>query len=162
MSTSENLDQLINGLGDLTSKLILLVGPHLGSGKGKSDVLRSLGQRTKAAPMNVGLELGRLLSAAPKNKRAFSVSELLRELSDRHAFGGLVLIDNMELLFDRDLQANPLNLLKQLAHSKRVVAVWPGIYQEGRLIYADIGHPEYRDYGCEGVVVFETSLNHSK
>jgi hypothetical protein len=162
MSTSENLDQLISGLGDLTSKLILLVGPPLGTGKGNSDILRSLGQRTKAAPMNVSLELGRLLSAAPKNKRAFSVSELLRELSDRHVFGGLVLIDKLELLFDRDLQANPLNLLKQLAHSKRVVAVWPGTYQEGRLTYADIGHPEYRDYGCEGVVVFETSLNHSQ
>ncbi|MDQ3002293.1 MAG: BREX-3 system P-loop-containing protein BrxF [Fibrobacterota bacterium] len=124
MSTSEKLDHLISGLGDLTSKLILLVGSSLGPRKGKSDILRNLGERTKATPLKVGIELGRSLSAISKNKRAFAVSELLRELSDQHAFGGLVLIDNMELLFDRDLQANPLNLLKQLAHSKRVV--WPG------------------------------------
>jgi hypothetical protein len=53
---------------------------------------------------------------------------------------------NIELLFDRSLQLDPLDLLKRHAHAKRVVAVWPGELQgdtrTGRLTYADMGHPE--------------------
>jgi hypothetical protein len=42
-----------------------------------------------------------------------------------------------------------------LAHSKRVVAVWPGELRGDRLVYADMSHPEHRDYSRDGVVVLE-------
>ena len=71
----------------------------------------------------------------------------------------LLLLDNIELLFDRSLQLDPLDLLKRHAHAKRVVAVWPGELQgdarTGRLTYADMGHPEHQDYSLAGVVTFE-------
>lgn len=157
----EKLERLISELGDMNSKLILLVGTSDGDGKGKTKLLRTLSERSQVAPLNVGLELGRRLSAIPIKKRAFSASELLRDLADQHGAGGLLLLDNIELLFDKDLHVNPLNLLKGLAHARKVVAVWPGNYMADRLIYAEMGHPEYRDYGCDGLVVFETtSLNH--
>jgi hypothetical protein len=53
------------------------------------------------------------------------------------------------------LQINPLDLVRRLAHSKRVVAVWPGELRGDRLVYADMSHPEYRDYNRDGVVVLE-------
>ncbi|MDD4927715.1 MAG: BREX-3 system P-loop-containing protein BrxF [Gallionella sp.] len=158
----EKLEQLISELGDLNSKLILLVGSLNGGGKSKTALLRTLGERAKVEPLNVGIELGRRLSAVPINKRAFSAGELLRELADQHATGGLLLLDNLELLFEKDLQVNPLNLLKRLAHAQKVVAVWPGSYMADRLIYADMGHPEHREYGCDGLVIFETNLHNKK
>ena len=36
-----------------------------------------------------------------------------------------------------------------------IEAVWPGELRGDRLIYADMSHPEHRDYSCEGVVVLE-------
>jgi hypothetical protein len=36
---------------------------------------------------------------------------------------GVVLLDNIELLFDRRLRLDPLDLLKQLARARWVVAV---------------------------------------
>jgi hypothetical protein len=69
----------------------------------------------------------------------------------------LVLLDNIELLFDCSLRLNPLELLKRQGHVRRVVAVWPGELSRGRLIYGTMGHPEYQDYGTEGVVLFQVN-----
>ena len=146
------LEQLIGEIGDLNSKLILLVGQ---SRSGKTSLLRELGAKLHINPLNVGLELGRRLAATPNNKRGFSAGELLREIADQEQTGDLLLLDNLELLFEKGLQINPLDLVKRVAHSKRVVAVWPGELRGDRLIYADMGHPEHRDYSRDGVIVLE-------
>ena len=146
------LERLIGEIGDLNSKLILLVGP---SRSGKTQLLRQLSAKLNIEPLNVGLELGRRLAATPNNKRGFSAGELLREITNIHKTGGLLLLDNLELLFEPSLQVNPLDLIKRLAHAQPVVAVWPGELLGDRLAYADMSHPEHRDYSREGVVVFE-------
>jgi hypothetical protein len=148
----EQLEPLIGEIGDLNSKLLLLVGPGR---SGKTRLLRDLGAKLSIAPLNVGLALGRRLAAKPNSKRGFSAGELLREIADHEQTGEPLLLDNLELLFEPTLQINPLDLLKRLAHAKRVVAVWPGELRGNRLIYADINHPEHRDYPCDGVVVLE-------
>jgi hypothetical protein len=157
----EKLTQIISDLGDLKSKLVLLVGTSENGARGKSALLKTLGERNQVSPMNVGLELGRRLFPISKMKRAFSAGLLLRELADQYSGDGLLLLDNIELLFEKDLQVNPLELLKLLAHSRKVVAVWPGDYHAERLTYADMSHPEHRDYGCDGLVVFDTNLHHT-
>ena len=146
------LERLIGEIGDLNSKLILLVGS---SRSGKTKLLRELGTKLNIEPINVGLELGRRLAATPINKRGFSAGELLREIADKERTDDPLLLENLELLFEKSLQINPLDLVKRLAHSKRVVAVWPGELRGDRLIYADMSHPEHRDYSRHGVVVLE-------
>lgn len=152
MQVIAKLEQLIGEIGDINSKLILLVGP---SRSGKTQRLRQLGAKLNIEPLNVGLELGRRLAATPNNKRGFLAGELLREIADKERTEDPLLLDNLELLFEPGLQINPLDLVRRLAHSKRVVAVWPGEMRGDRLIYADMSHPEHRDYSCEGVVVLE-------
>jgi hypothetical protein len=143
------LGQLMEDLRGLHSKLILLVGvPHAG----KTSLLRAFGERVNASPLNVGAELGQRLAAVPQRQRHLQVGTILHELADGHALGDLLLIDNIELLFDPALQLDPLALLKRHARTRRVVAVWPGELSDGRLTYADVGHPEQRDYGTEGLV----------
>lgn len=146
------LERLIGDIGDLNSKLVLLVGA---SRSGKTKLLRELGAKLNIDPINVGLELGRRLAAMPNNKRGFSAGELLREIADKERADAPLLLDNLELLFEKSLHINPLDLVKRLAHSKRVVAVWPGELRGDRLIYADMNHPEHRDYSRDGVVVLE-------
>ena len=145
----EKLERLVGDIGDLNSKLILLVGP---SRSGKTQLLNQLGAKRNIKPLNVGLEMGRRLAATPNNKRAFAAGELLREIADTQAADEL-LLDNLELLFEPSLHINPLDLIRRLAHSKRVVAVWPGALRGDRLIYADMSHPEHRDCSRDGVVV---------
>jgi hypothetical protein len=152
MSVLAKLEQLIIEVTDLNSKLILLVGP---SRSGKTQLLRQLSAKLSIKPINASMELGRRLAATPINKRGFAVSEILREIADRERTEDLLLLDNLELLFELSLEINPLNLVKRLAHSKSIVAVWPGELRGDRLIYADISHPEHRDYSRDGVVVLE-------
>ncbi len=146
------LERLIDEIGDLNSKLILLVGP---SRSGKTQLLRQLGAKLNIELLNVGLELGRRLAAMPNNKRGFSAGEVLREIASKERTEDPLLLDNLELLFEPGLQINPLDLVRQLAHFKRVVAVWPGELRGDRLVYADMSHPEHRDYSRDGVVVLE-------
>lgn len=152
----ESLERLVDELGALHSKLVLLIGPPKA---GKSALLHSLAQNKGIKPLNVGAELGGRLASIPQRQRHLQTITILRELADQHATGDLLLLDNIELLFDRSLRLDPLDLLKRHAHARRVVTVWPGDLQgdarTGRLIYADMGHPEHQDYSPAGVVPFE-------
>ncbi|MGV8691013.1 BREX-3 system P-loop-containing protein BrxF [Pseudomonas aeruginosa] len=148
----EQLEQRINEVGALQTKLVLLVGRP---GSGKSALIGALAQQRGAQVMSVGAALGRRLAVMSQRQRSLQANVVLRDLADEHADGDLLLLDNLELLFDRPLKLDPLDLLKRHAHGRRVVAVWPGELREGRLVYAEMGHPEYQDYGLDGLVPFE-------
>lgn len=147
----DRLERLVEEIAALHSKLVLLVGAP---GSGKTALLQVLGKNRGATPLNAGSALGSRLAAIPQKHRPLQTNTILRELADQHAVGDLLLLDNIELLFDRTLQLDPLDLLKRHAHARRVVAVWPGELRDGRLIYAEMGHPEHQDYGLEGLVPF--------
>ena len=148
----EKLDRFVGDIGAVHSKLILLVGS---SRIGKTALLGAFGRRRNVVPLNVGLELASLLSVVPQKQRHLQANTILRELADAHAKDDLLLVDNIELLFDQSLKLDPLDLLKRHAHARRVVGVWPGELREGRLTYADMGHPEHQSYAVEGLVTFE-------
>ena len=152
----EKLERLVDEVGALQSKLVLLIGAP---NAGKTALLHALTKSKGVTPLNVGAELGGRLAGMPQRQRHLQTMTILRELVDQHAPGDLLLLDNIELLFDRSLQLDPLDLLKRHAHARRVVAVWPGELQgdarTGRLTYADMGHPEHQDYSLAGVVPFE-------
>jgi len=150
------LGRLVDEVGALQSKLILIIGQP---NSGKSSLLNSLGKSKGVTPLNVGVALGSRLAGLPQRQRHLQTTTIMRELTDQHAPGDLLLLDNIELLFDRSLLLDPLDLLKRHAHSKRVVAVWPGQLhgdsRKGRLTYADMGHPEHQDYSLSGLVPFQ-------
>lgn len=148
----EKLDHLVNEIAVFHSKLILLIGTHH---SGKSALLSTFAKNRQVTSLNLGLALGKKLAVTPLKQRQLEASTILRELIDHYTNNDLLLIDNIELLFDRTLKLDPMDLLRRNAHARRVVAVWPGELRDGRLIYADIGHPEHQDYSLEGVVPFE-------
>jgi hypothetical protein len=146
------LDRLVEEISCLNSKLALLIGPPR---SGKSNLLRQLSERRQARVLNVGEALGRRLLHVPRTQRHLHVADLQKDLADEFASHGLLLIDNIEILFDRTLRISPLDLLKRLAQARRVIAVWPGDSREDRLSYATTGHPEHQDYGIDGLVPFK-------
>jgi replication-associated recombination protein RarA len=148
----EKLELLATAIASLHSKLILLVGSQ---STGKTSLLKAFGKRVEAEPLNVGSQLGLRLAGLSQKQRPIEAISLLRELADQHAKDDLLLLDNIEILFDRSLQLDPLDLLKRQAQVRCVVAVWPGDLHDGRLTYAVMGHPEHQDYGNDGFVPFE-------
>lgn len=148
----EKLEHRVDDITSLNSKLVLLIGPPR---SGKSVLLGQLSERRHASVLNVGAVLGRRLLAIPSTRRHLQAADILKDLADDNANQGMLLLDNIELLFDRTLQLNPLDLLKRHAQARPVVSVWPGELRENRLSYANAGHPEHQDYGINGLVPFE-------
>lgn len=146
------LQRLLEEVESTNTRLILIVGA---GHRGKTRLLQRLGEELKVAPLNVGLELGRRLSVMPVAKRALSTSEELRALTEQRAPDAPLLLDNLEVLFEPSLQVSPLDLLRKIAHGRRVIAVWPGECRGDRLTYAEVTHVEHRDDGRNGIVIFE-------
>lgn len=147
----ERLDRIVDDISGIKTKLIILVGP---SGSRKSKLLKQLAERRQARILSVGVALGPELMTIPRNRRHVQAADMLNGLADNFATQGLLLLDNIEILFDRTLQLDPLDLLKRQANARRVIAVWPGELRQTRLSYAKTGHPEHQEYGVDGLVTF--------
>ncbi len=65
----------------------------------------------------------------------------------------LILLDNIEILFDVAFKQDPLRLLQRLSRNRTVVASWNGTVDDGYLVYATPEHPEYRRYPARELVL---------
>jgi len=145
-------DQILRKIDDVDSlyyRLILMVGP---AGSGKTSALQELSARTFAPLVNVNLELSHRMLFLTERQRTLQAPKLFGEIVSEAA-GELVLLDNIEILFDARLKQDPLRLLQGLSRNKTVVASWHGSVVDGHLTYAVPDHPEYRRYPIHDFLV---------
>ena len=132
----------------LYHRLILIVGAE---GVGKTAALRDLAERTGAPLINVGVELSRRLLDLSEWQRPIRVVSLLERIV-AETESDVVLLDNIEIVFDVALRQDPLRVLKSLSRKRTVVAAWNGSMDHGHVLYAVPEHPEYRRYPLDGVL----------
>ncbi|MEN6327778.1 MAG: BREX-3 system P-loop-containing protein BrxF [Syntrophomonas sp.] len=145
--------EILPSLEHAYSKLILLVGTK---DSGKTKVLQELQFQTGAPLLNVNLEVSRCLLEMTQRQRALRVAECMGN-TVRECGNPLVLLDNLELLFDPALQLNPLKLLQGLARNQILIVAWNGRIKDGNLVYAEPGHPEYQSYSNSDLIIFNCS-----
>ena len=141
--------QRIKQAAELYYRLLLVVAP---AGAGKTTLLRKVGDCIGTRPINVNLELSRVMLELTERQRALQLPRLLRNILSDIA-SEVVLLDNIEILFDVSLQQDPLRLLQGLSRNKTVVASWNGSIDNGYLTYAVPDHPEYRRYQIRDFLV---------
>ena len=146
---SEAVVEKIGHAENLYHRLVLVVGPE---GSGKTTALRDVAERIDAPRINVSLELSRRLLDLTERQRRIRVPMLLGGVVAKTE-GTVVLLDNVELLFDTALRQEPLRLLQRLSRRRTVVATWNGSMEDGHIVYAVPNHPEYRHYPVDGVLV---------
>ena len=141
----------IGDAGSLYHRLVLVVGA---GGAGETAALRGVAERIGAPLVNVNLELSRSMLDLTERQRPHQVRRLLEGIV---AEGGndVVLLDNIEILFDAALQQHPLRLLQNLSRSRTVAAAWNGSVEGNHIHYAAPGHPEYRRYRLDGVLAVD-------
>jgi Cdc6-like AAA superfamily ATPase len=137
----EKIRQSLQAAEGMYHRLVLLVGE---TGTGKTGVLRDVAEELGTSVININLALaGELLELTAK-QRSLRLQDILDRIAARDR--SPVVLDNLEILFDKDLKQDPLRLLQSLSRNRTVLASWNGTMNCGRLLYAEAGHPEYRSY----------------
>ena len=139
---ADRIIQRIGQAAELYHRLVMLVAP---AGMGKTAALQNVHERTAAPLVNVNLELSRRMLDLTERQRALQLPRLLAEIVGASA-AGVILLDNIEVLFDVSLKQDPLRLLQGLSRNKTVVAAWGGSIDGEHMVYATPDHPEYRRY----------------
>jgi hypothetical protein len=145
------ISRLLDEAEGLYYKLVLLVGAP---GSGKTAALKELGALSGVPVTNVNLELSRRLLDLTERQRSVQTPGLLRDILAAAGHGPTIL-DNLELLFDPGLRLDALRLLLGLARNRAIVAAWSGTVEDGRLIYAEPGHPEHCSFAVQDFLVVE-------
>jgi len=131
-------------------RLILLVGE---ADSGKTCILQDVANEFGIPVINVNLELSsRLLELTPK-QRVLQLQKLLDEITGTSH--QVLILDNIEILFDKTLKQDPLRILQKLSRNRSVVAAWNGLVEGKKLIYAQSDHPEYQVYNLDNTLIVE-------
>ena len=146
----------------LYHRLVLLVGK---TGSGKTGVLRDVAEEFGTSVINVNLALSSKLLELTAKQRSLRLPGIVDQIGDKAH--GPVVLDNIEIIFDKDLKQDPLRLLQGISRNRAVVASWNGTSTGGRLLYAETGHPEYRSYdsvdalivGMDGTATVDSAKN---
>jgi hypothetical protein len=146
---SDGVIRKIGQAAELYHRLVMLVAP---AGAGKTAALQDVHERTAAPLININLELSRCMLDLTERQRALMLPRLLAEIVDASA-ADVVLLDNIEVLFDVSLKQDPLRLLQGLSRNKTVVAAWSGSVDREHMVYATPDHPEYRRYPLRDFLV---------
>ena len=140
-SATDAVLQLLQSAEATYYRLILLVGKP---GAGKTTALRSVAERLNTSAIDTSLELSARLLELTVRQRALRLPELFAEVTV--SGDKAIVLDNTEIIFDRSLQQDPLRLLQGLSRNHQVIAAWDGLLEDGKLVYAEPGHAEYRQY----------------
>ena len=169
---ADQIMRKVKQAAELYHRLMLVIAP---AGAGKTTALLDIQDRTGAPLVNVNLELSRRMLDLTERQRALQLPRLLRDLVSKSE-GEMILLDNIEILFDVGLKQDPLRLLQGLSRNKTVVAAWNGkiISDEWNVLsderksvnsslmtqssslhitYAAPAHPEYRRYPMRDFLV---------
>lgn len=143
------LDKVLLGAERVSQKYYrLLLVVTYDEARGSRYIAEALGIRR----VDVGKDLGEELLEVPAKMRPLKVAGLLEDLLGDVGEDG-VLLDHIEILFEKSLTVEPLTLLRSASRQRLVVAVWRGEIVGGNVVYAVPGHPEYRSYPAQDIAL---------
>lgn len=146
---SDKILECVGAAAELYYRLIMVVAP---AGMGKTVALQDVHERTNAPLVNINLDLSRLMLDLTERQRALQLPRLLSEIVNANE-NDVILLDNIEILFDVSLKQDPLRLLQGIARNKTIVATWGGAIDGAQMIYATPDHPEYKRYPVRDVLI---------
>lgn len=156
--TATKLEQAIEQAAGQYYRLVVLAGVP---GSGKTAVLQSVAQKTGYPLVNINLELSKRMLELTRTQRSRQVERLLKEVVAGGG-GDVVLLDNLEILFDTALEVEPLRLLQVSSRNRTIVASWNGSFRDGTLTYAEPGHPEFIQFKQTDAVVISVGTSETK
>lgn len=144
----KRIHDAVDSSSDMYYRLILLVDEK----EDHNQLAKEIASKLDMNVVNVDLELSKKLLNQTERQRKLNLSRSMNEIVPK---GKAVLLDHIEILFDVELGQDPLRLLESLSRNQTIIAFWNAQVRDGRLIYAEQGHPEYRNYDAKDLSVIE-------
>ncbi len=138
----EAIEDALGGLDKRPERLLLVGGA---SWPVRTQVAKAIAERNDMTYLSLGLPLSQALQDVPENKRPLKVEPAIEALLAARTEHSAIrwVLDHLEVLFLPELRVSAPQLLRRLARTRTIVAIWPGAYQDGWLTYAEPGHPEF-------------------
>jgi len=103
--------------------------------------------------VSIGRELSVALITLNDIEQSRAIQQWLEDTLRGKAPGPVVCSD-IDLLFNPSFGLDPLVLFRQISRHTRLIALWPGIYKDGVLSYAQPEHKHYRFWkNLEGIEI---------
>ena len=134
------------------NRLVLLVGE---AGSGKTGILQDVAGELNTSVVNVNLVISSQLLELTTKQRPLKLPRVLGQIVDNA--NSPVVLDNLEILFDKSLKQDPLRLLQSISRNRSVVASWNGTVTDGMLFYAEPGHPEHWRYESVDALIVDAN-----
>ncbi|OOF02804.1 hypothetical protein BZG80_11585 [Salinivibrio sp. MA440] len=94
--------------------------------------------------VNLSKELARRLVSLSIRERVRRLEAEVDKITSNS--GSSVWLTKLDVLFEPALDNDPMRLLKGIAKTKAVVAIWPGEITETSVVYSKPGKPDYKTY----------------
>jgi hypothetical protein len=95
-------------------------------------------------PQSVSEELADELLACKPNRRSMKLEQIFNKVLDRYPDG--VTIKDIDVMFNPEYQVDVLKILIEARKRKKYSVIWPGRFEDGKLIYAEEEYPDYKVY----------------
>lgn len=116
---------------------------HMGDAAMASRLLIYMRAVQKAMdPKSVSKELAEGLLACKPKRRSMKLEQIFNTVLDRYPED--VTIKDIDVMFNPEYQVDVLKILIAARKRKRYSVIWPGSYEDGKLIYGEEGYPDYK------------------
>ena len=93
-------------------------------------------------PESVSKDLADALLACKPNRRSMKLEQIFNAVLDKYPDG--VTIKDIDVMFNPDYKVDVLKILIAARKRKRYSVIWPGRFEDGKLVYAEEGYPDYK------------------
>ena len=91
---------------------------------------------------SISKELADSLLACRPNRRSMKLEQIFNTVLDRYPDG--VTIKDIDVLFNPAYKVDVLKILISARKRKRYCVIWPGEFEDGKLIYGEEGYADYQ------------------
>ena len=100
--------------------------------------------KTVIESKSVGKELADELLACKPNRRSMKLEQIFNKVLDKYPDG--VTVKDIDVMFNPEYQVDVLKILIEARKRKKYSVIWPGRFEDGKLIYAEEGYSDYKVY----------------
>ncbi len=98
-------------------------------------------------PKSISKELADGLLACKSNRRSMKLEQIFNTVLDKYPDG--VTIKDIDVMFHPEYKVDVLKILVSARKRKKYSVIWPGRFEDGKLVYGEEDYPDYKVYGIE-------------